>query len=415
MKQSKPSLCFLSQYFFPEPGATSELLSEIAFRLSEEGFAVEAIAGQPSYFGPTSCPSRLRHRGVSVRRVWCTGRNRKRVLWRAANSATFSASALVRLLASSSNSVLVAVTNPPLLPWVCWAVALLRRRSYVLVIHDVYPDIAVELGALREGSLLVRMWRVLNRWAYRRATRIVVLGRDMKDRLEDDVGGEGSKLRIIPNWADGISIRPKPSSKSAWLEELGLSGRFVVQYSGNVGRFHEVDTILRAARSKIPGTEFLFIGTGAQADQVSEAAGQLDCVRILPFQPRERLGQTLNACDASLVTLREGLSGLAVPSKLYGILAAGKPVIAIVPSTSEAAQVVRESHCGFVIPPGDWEELSRTVTRLRENPDLCKSLGARARRAFEERYDLAVVVGAWSDLLSHLSIHGSPAGESQRV
>jgi glycosyltransferase involved in cell wall biosynthesis len=215
------------------------------------------------------------------------------------------------------------------------------------------------------------------------------------------------RLIIIPNWADGRAVFPHPKDTNRILVELNAQGRFVIQYSGNIGRFHEISTILGAAK-RLQGEHdflFLFIGVGKQATEVRAAAtrGAAGNVVLLPFQPREMLGTTLTACDVGLVTLKAGLRGLAVPSKLYGILAAGRPVVVVGPEDCEAAAVVREKACGVVVPPGDVEGLVNALRMLKDDPARVARLGVAARMAFEEKYDIEQVSDVWAEMLCRIA------------
>lgn len=400
-------IVFLSQYFMPEAGATSELLSGIAMELAREGVEVSAVAGQPSYFGARKVSKVFECRGVKVHRVWSTQFDKNTAFGRVLNSATFAMSVLLALFRLRQDSVIVAVTNPPLLPWICFAAHKLARRKYVLLIHDIYPDIAVALGALAAHGWLTRLWRFFNSLAYKSAERIVVLGRDMREVIARSVDDDTrSRVRIIPNWADKTAIVPTDRALHPFFDELGARYRFVVQYSGNIGRFHEIETILDAAK-RLDDDMFLFVfyGEGKQVEPVRRAvaASRGDTLRLMPFQPRERLGLTLTGCDAGLVTLKDGLSGLATPSKLYGVLAAGRPVVVIGPEDCEAAQVVRAAQCGVVVRPGDGAGLVQALQSLRDDPALCVEFGMRARRAFEECYDLRDVARLWVALCEELA------------
>jgi glycosyltransferase involved in cell wall biosynthesis len=400
------SVRFISQYFLPEPGATSELLSGIASELAGLGFTVDAIAGQPTYLGASRLPRIINDQNVTVRRVWSTQWEKNSASGRIANTISFAISALVAVLATPRKTVLLAVTNPPVNLWICWLCNRLRGTAYVLIIHDVYPEIAVKLGVLRPRSQLTAIWRTLNRWSYARAERIVVLGRDMRKMILGDLPQTmQNKVVIIPNWADGRQVYPVPREENELIRSLGIGDQFIVQYSGNIGKFHEIDTILRAAADlKHESFFFLFIGTGAQAFQVEQAMRNPGPgnIELLPFQPREMLGTTLTACDVGLVTLRQGLSGLATPSKLYGILAAGKPVIVIGPEDCEPAYVVRENRCGMVVPPGDAPALAAALRELKQDPELKEQLGVAARKAFERSFDLRAISLQWRDLLRNL-------------
>ncbi len=408
------AILFLSHYFWPEEMATAEMLSGVAFSLADRGFAVEALAGQPAYHDRGGKLARLLEKsGVRVRRVWSTRLDKNTAIGRILNTATFTLSAFSACLFRKRPALLVAVTNPPLLIWTAAAVGWVRRIPVILVIHDVYPQIAVELGRLRRDGWIARLWRAINRWSYRRAEAVVVLGRDMEEKIAGEIGGDRARIRRIPNWADPDLVAPRPRAGHPLLRKMGIGGnRFVVQYSGNIGRFHEIDTILDAARL-LEGEDFLFlfIGDGARRPDIEKAMqGPGSIVKHLPFQPKERLGEILTACDAGLVTLRGGLTGLAVPSKLYGILAAGRPVVAVVPGDSETARVVRESDCGWIVPPGDSQGLASLLRRLKDDPAGTERRGRRARDLFESRYTLRHAADAWEKLIRETMAAGDHPG-----
>ena len=227
---------FVSQYFAPEPGATSELLAGIAEELAKAGMNVNAIAGQPSYFATEKLPKDLVINGIKVRRIWSTQSSKNSTLGRVLNTASFSASLFISLLVlSPRDRIFVAVTTPPTLPLICYAAHLIRRGKYVAVIHDVYPDIAVELGALRERGLVARLWRFFNRRAFRRASAIVALGRDMHELLLARYGQDlSARMKIIPNWADGDVIKPIERTCHPNFTDAESRHRFIVQYSATL-------------------------------------------------------------------------------------------------------------------------------------------------------------------------------------
>jgi glycosyltransferase involved in cell wall biosynthesis len=224
--------------------------------------------------------------------------------------------------------------------------------------------------------------------------------------MSDVLRGKGvpeEKLRIIENWADGDAIRPLPRSENPFIREHGLAGKFVVMYSGNMGLLHDLESIVGAAARLRERTEmrFVFIGGGGKLPAVRRLVDEhrLDNVLLLPYQPREALGYTLTAADVSLVSLAAGNEGLAVPSKLYGIMAAGSPVVANVPEACEVARVLAEAECGLVVPVGDPEALAGAIARYLDDPELRRRHGSNARTEFERRYALERVVDRWVEVL----------------
>jgi glycosyltransferase involved in cell wall biosynthesis len=208
---------------------------------------------------------------------------------------------------------------------------------------------------------------------------------------------------VIPNWADGALLRPEVRGANPLRAEWGLGDKFVVGYSGNLGRVHEFRTVLDAAEALRSQADivFLFIGDGAQKAALATAAQERGLSNILfrPYQPREALGQSLGAADVHLVTLRPELEGLVVPSKFYGVAAVGRPTIFIGDPEGEIGSVVREARCGMCVQQGDGEGLAQAITTLRDDSALRERMGANARRVFEERYDRAIAVEEWRRLL----------------
>ncbi|NQU44130.1 glycosyltransferase family 4 protein [bacterium] len=378
------------------------MLSGIAFALAERGEEVDAIAGQPAYRpGCGTFPRRLEEKGLRVRRVFSTRFNKNGLLGRLLNILTLSVSMGLAALLHRRPDVILAVTNPPSLLWIARAIGRIRGVPVVLIVHDVYPEIAVALGMIRLGSLVEQISLVLSRWAYRGAARIVALGECMADVLRDQLpGDERGKVVVIPNWADGERIRPIPRENHPLLKEWGLAEKFVVQYSGNIGLFHEIETIVRAARrlrDQAPDVHFLFIGDGGQLGWLRDEVEREDLrnVTLEPFQTRERLPLTLTACDAGLVTLKASATGYCVPSKLYGVLAAGRPVLAIMEERCASARTVIENGCGIVVPPGDDSSLAEAIVRLKGDAETRRRQGEASREAWARHYSIGPVADAY--------------------
>lgn len=401
----KFSLLFVSQYFYPEEGATSQVLSALARGLASRGYNVQALTAQPSYHGKKRIPRHLSMGAVKIRRIWSTRFSKDGILGRVLNSVSFAFSAFLALLATPRDTLVLAVTNPPLLPWSCLGARLLRGHRYVVILHDLYPDVAVRLGVLRKNSPLVRLWRFLNEATFSRAEAVVVLGRDAKNYLRKNYQMAHRPLvSVIPTGADGKLIRSHRKKENRLLRSSHPGRALVVQYSGNMGRIHDLDTLLDASQS-LSGEPFLFVfvGEGFQKAHIQERVRGQTNVRFLPYQPHRLLGDSLTSCDVGLVTLKTGLSGLSVPSKLYGILAAGRPALVIADKNSEAARTVREHGCGFVVPPGKPKALVRALRELKKSPQLRRRMGRAGRKAFEANYDLPKINQAWTDLLEKIS------------
>lgn len=380
-------------------------MTDLAESLVGRGFEVTALSGRGRYNGGGSLPSREEYHGVRVERAWATSFGKDSTAGRLTDYLTFYLGAAWKLLVLPRHDVVMALTTPPLIGLLALAVCRLKGMKLAALVQDVYPDVGVALGTFREGSLATRLLDRLNRIVLARADRTIVLGECMRERVAAKAGsGWADSIDVIHNWADGGKIRPLAEGEAnPFAEEHGLSGHFVVQFSGNLGRVNDFDTPLEAARILRARKDivFLFIGDGAKAGEIKEYVRrhELRNVRLLPYQPRETLLYSLAAGQAHLVTLADGLAGLSVPSKTYGILAAGRPVLFVGDPRSDVARLVAEHRCGEVIPTGDATRLADVVSAWADDPEAAVRMGADARELFLRRFDRPHAVEAYAESL----------------
>lgn len=418
-------LLILNQFFYPDHSATSQLMTDLAESLVGRGIEVTALAGRGRYNGGERLPPREVHEGVRVERAWATSFGKGSVAGRLADYLTFYLGATWKLLALPRHDVVLALTTPPLIGLLALLACRLKGMKLAALVQDVYPDVGVALGTFREGSVTTRLLDRLNRLVLSRADRIIVLGDCMRERVAAKIGRErDERIDVIHNWADGEKIRPlEGGGLNPFVERHGLAGRFVVEFSGNLGRVNDFDTPLEAARllREREDVVFLFVGDGAKADEIREYVRlhELGNVRLLPYQPRETLLYSLAAGDAHLVTLAEGLAGLSVPSKTYGILAAGRPVLFVGDPRSDVARLVAEHNCGEVVPTGDSERLARIVSAWADDPEAVRRMGADARHLFLRRFDRPHAVEAYAEslfkCLGPAAVVGDRAGSAAEV
>jgi len=297
---------------------------------------------------------------------------------------------------------LLVVTNPPLLPFAMVLAAKMRRVESVVLIHDVYPDVLVATGIASNGSWLVRAYSHMARWLYQKADHIVVLGRDMRELIVRRFDGASEKISVIPNWADTWRIRPAPTKGESLRKRLGLEGKFVVQHLGNMGRTHGIESMADAAEflREYPDIHFMAVGTGFQKERLLKriADTSLTNVSVLPPCSDDELEAYLNACDIALISFRSGMAGVSVPSRMYNVMAAGKPIIAVADAECEIARVVSEEAIGTVVPPEDSRELAAAILAARDNPSRLHDFGRRARQVAEDKYSADAVLGHYLTL-----------------
>ncbi|MHB8589545.1 MAG: glycosyltransferase family 4 protein [Candidatus Dormibacteraceae bacterium] len=391
----------VNQYFHPDRSATAQLLTELCDDLSRH-HEIHVVAGRPSYnqAGLLDIPP-TPNSAVRVSRAWSTTFDRAWMPGRLTNYATYLTTSLVAAVTATRPDVVLVWTDPPLIGLVAALAARAQRVPFVLATQDIFPDIAIQLGRLTNPAVI----RLL-RWAARRqfssAVRIVSLGQDMDRRLRA-LGVPSQKIRTVANWADGSLIRrliqPSPL-RAAW----GFGDSFVVMHSGNIGLSQSLETLVDAADLLRERRDILIaiVGEGAakarlKADVTSRGLGN---VRFLTFQPKAALSESLAAADVHLVSLKRGLEGFIVPSKVYGIMAAGKPFIAAVATDSEPALIVETHGCGFRVEPDDPAALAKGILRMRDSSR--EEMGQRARRAFEQHYDRPIATGAYRSLLEEV-------------
>jgi glycosyltransferase involved in cell wall biosynthesis len=393
----KPRLLVLNQYYWPGVEATAQLLTELCEALADEA-EIKVVTGV--LHGNEDDPRRLVHNGVEIVRVPSTSFERSRILARASNYLSYLTSALVYGLRGSRPDVVLCMTDPPVVADVALLVARRYGAPLVVISQDVFPEIAVQLKRL-ENPLLMGVLRALVSLYLRRADRIVAIGDTMRRRLEAK-GARPERVQVIPNWVDTNRLQPLGKA-TQWAHDRGFDHRFVVMHSGNVGHAQDLDSLVRAATflRDIDDLVIPIIGSGARHAELTALAERLQVGQIvfLSYQNRKVLAESLSAADIHVVGLAPGLAGYVVPSRLYGILAVGRPVIAAADPESETVHVVREIGCGIIVPPGRPELLARVIRDAHDGVYDLDEMGARGREWVEREADRSVAVRRYRDLL----------------
>ena len=389
---SDAQILVVCQVFHPDQQSTSQLLSDVMRRLAGKGHAITVLCGFPGMEAASNLPRIENWSGVAIHRGGLrTGF--KRSLWRRGLAyLSYSAFVVWRLLAARQRQRVFVVTNPPFAPIVVWFVGIVKQLRVTIMLQDIYPDGLLAIGRLRSGGLVEKLWRSLNRKAFQSADDIWVVGRDMAELVIRHYGISGENLRYVPHWSVVEPAEGRDPEATHLWGKLGLHDNFVVQYSGNMGLWHDVETIVRAAAllRDHPRVHFLFIGGGIKRSAAERLAGKLRLTNItwLPYQDRDQLADSLACCHLALISQLGALTGVAVPCKLYGILASAKAVLAQVPAHSEVARVLTEENCGVVVSPGDERALAEAVRILAETPAEVRRQGACAFAAYQAKYTL---------------------------
>ena len=397
----RPHILVFNQYYWPGVEATAHLLSELCAALAED-FDVTVVTG--TLRDPKAGVGRERRDGVEIVRVWSTAYYRRRLWLRALNYLTYLGSSLRVGASSRRPDVVLCMTDPPIIANVALLVARRFGAPLVVVSQDVFPEIAVELKRL-ENPILIGLLRGLIRFYLQRADRVVAIGETMRRRLVEK-GADDEHVRVIPNWVDTRVLTPQPKD-NPWAREHDLVGRFVVMHSGNVGHAQNLDALVRATTflRDLDDLRVMIIGSGARHEELVALTALLDSdpVRFLDYQPREILPQSLAAADVHVVGLARRLAGYVVPSRLYGILAAGRPVIVAADAESESACVVTDAGCGVVVPPGRPELLAAAIRRMHDGDHDLEEMGRRGREYVMAEADRTVAVRRYRDVIRELT------------
>ena len=403
-------VCFFNRSYWPDQAATGQLLTELAEDLvSRHGCEVAVVAGRPLHarrdeaagFRPVV---RETHNGVTVLRANGTRFAPARFAGRAANYLTYFASAWFAALDLGRPDIVVSLTDPPILGIAARAAARRSGARFVYLCEDIFPEVAALLEDFH-NQLVNRALDRVNRRLLRDADAVVALGDRMRRRLVEEKGADPSRVSVIHNWADCDAITPG-AKDNAFAREHGLADRFVLMHSGNIGMSQNLDVLIAAAE-RLRSRERLvvaIVGAGARlrALEADVARRALTNVRFFPYTAKERLHESFAAADAFLVALKPGIEGYIVPSKVYGILAAGRPFIAALDPSAEPAAIVREHGCGLIARPGDPDALAAAIAAMYDDPPATRLMGQRARAAALQ-FDRRAAVAAYFELFQRVT------------
>jgi len=389
----KTRLWVISELYYPEETSTGYYLTRIAEGLADD-FDVKVLCGQPNYsVRGTTASKREKHNGVEIFRAAGTTLDKNVIIFRIINMLSLSTTIFFKaaFYFRRGDRVLV-VTTPPLMPLIAAFASLLRGAGYTLLIHDNYPEILVAVNKIKKNSYFANAVDFCNRWLYKYAAKIIVVGRDMKELVERKSAGLDVPIVTIPNWAELESVAPMQKKDNLLLIQLGLNEKFVFLYAGNMGHPNDLESIVECAQKLLgeSGIHFLFLGAGVKRPWLEKQVKDRLLTNITVLEPRPRSEQTdfLNACDTAFVSLVGKMYGVSMPSRTYNILAAGKPIIALAERESELARVIEEEMVGWVVPPGDPDALLSVIKiAVNSRHDLCQ-MGERARKSAEIKYSL---------------------------
>ncbi|MEH1819272.1 MAG: glycosyltransferase family 4 protein [Nostoc sp.] len=394
--QQSIKLSVITQFFPPDYAATGQLIEELVKQLGKQGVDIEVFTSQPGYaFRSDTAPAvewadQIRIQRSRTAQLWPG-----RIRGKAVNGVLYTLRATLYLLkAWRRNNILLLTTAPPFLPVVGYLAYILFRLPYICVLYDLYPDIAIALGVIPKRNWLVGLWRVINKQVWLNAKGIIVLSPAMKQQVIVHCPEVAEKISVIHSWANPEAIVPIAKRENWFAWKYNLVNKFTVLYSGNMGRCHDIDTILEAAKQlQDEPIQFVCIGGGAKRDELIVEVERLGLKNFtfLPYQDQQVLPYSLTACDLSLVSVDATTEGLVVPSKLYSALASGRPIAVICSETSYLRELMAEANCGGTFDNGDGQGLAQFIRFLNRDLQIGDQMGKAGRQYLRSHFTPKVI------------------------
>lgn len=390
-------ICMLTEYFDPDgAGGVPTMMPQLAQRLRAlyPEVSIDVITSRNVYRGDQYVlpADSEQWEGMTVHRLATPRSNQDSIGKRLLAGCYFTACTWAKLMALPKYDVILSATSPPMIPAAVKAISTIKGTPFVYLIHDLFPDVGVALGALPGKHPVTKMAARAQRGWLDAAARVVVIGRCMRDYIVNQYDIPAERISTIPNWADEHYITPR-SHETRFRARHGLKG-FVLLYAGNYGLYQNFDTVLDAAKhlqqTGRKDITIALVGDGAKREHIEQriANEHITNVRLFPFVSAEDYPDLLASANAALVTLEPGAEAVGVPSKFYCILASGRPVIAVMAPTSEVARVVNEASCGIRVNQQDTQGLVNAITKLAQSPQLCETMGHNSRQVLENNYTL---------------------------
>lgn len=399
-------LLFLNRCFYPDVEATGQLLTELCKEL-EDDFEIHVICGNPLYRKTKNrgIVSKTQYGKITIWRINNTTLPKKYFLARFINLFTYYIFCFIWAFFLKKMDLVVAETDPPLLASIAYVYSRVRHSRFIYYSQDIWPDVGI-VNERMTNPVLTKILDVANRFLYGKSTQIVVPGRDMKKRLEEKNHIPPYKIEVVENWADPSKVIPIRREDNTFIKKYSLEDKFAVMYSGNIGLSQDLENIIHLAGrlKEYEDIVFVLIGEGALKEKLINMSASLNLknIKFLPYQDKKDLKFSLNAAHVHLIPLKKGMKGIIVPSKVYGIMASGKPFIAAVDEESEIDKVVKEFHCGIVVKPSDVEELGKAVLWTYRNQGEIKTMGERGRKALENQYTKEICTQKFKEIVENM-------------
>ncbi|HYW21528.1 MAG TPA: glycosyltransferase family 4 protein [Nodularia sp. (in: cyanobacteria)] len=402
--QQSIKLSVVTQFFPPDYAATGQLIEELVKQLEQQGVNIEVFTSQPGYaFSLSNAPCLERVDRIKIQRSRSAQLFPGRIRGKLLNGVLYTLRTLIYLLAAwRRNDVLLVTTAPPFLPIVGYLANRLFKLPYVCIIYDLYPDIAITLGVVSKNHWVAKLWQAVNQRVWLNAKGIVVLSPEMKKSVLAHCPQVAHKVSIIHSWANPEFIVPIAKKENWFAWKYDLVNKFTVLYSGNMGRCHDIDTLLKAATElQDEPVQFVCIGGGAKREELIAQVNELGLnnFTFLPYQDKKDLPYSLTSGDLSLVSINPASESLVLPSKLYSALATGRPLAVVCSPYSSLRQLIAEADCGAAFDYGDGHGLAEFIRLLQRNQELSEQMGNAARQYLKSHFTPKIIAQQYLDVL----------------
>lgn len=396
-------ITFFTQLYYPDTTTTAIIMRDLAEDLASYGLDVNVVCAQPTYLVKQKCQKQEVKNNVSITRVRTFLFNKNKISGRILNSTSCFVSMLFHLIFSKKSGLNVFNTNPALLPLLGLLALWVKRHKYAVLIHDLWPELPAHTGLIKENGLIFKAIDYLNIRSLKYAGSLIVLSESMKKIILDKLPGNEDKIHVIHNWADKERIYPVEKDDNSLLDNFGLRGKKVVMYSGNLGRYQPLEVMIHAADHLKDRKDiiFLFIGDGAKKDKLKKLAAKKNIanIKFAPFQPVDRLAESLSMADISLMGIFPNNDGVIMPSKLYGLLAVGKPIICVSHPASEVVDILSKSGAGIGTSVKDSKALALAILSILDNPEDAQKKGERGVNYFLHNFERKKITMQWKEVL----------------
>ncbi len=403
-------ILLLNQHFYPEIAATSQLATDLAEDLTLKGFFVSVITGMPSYTESESesfkdISKYQEYKNIKIYRVFTTSFNRHTKVGRLCNYLSFYFFAFCRLLFLKKNDVIITMSTPPYLALLGVFLKKLKRTRLVFWLQDVYPDLAVGFGVIHSKSWITKILQAISNYIYHQSDAIIAIGKSMMQHLINK-GVSEKKIILIDNWADPKDFDIIPGILNPIRQKFNLENKFVIVYSGNMGVVHDFELVKQAMLRYKENSDFafLFIGEGKKKLELIAYCQEKEIhnVFFLPYQPREMIRFSMRAGDVALITQEKRTIGLVVPSKFYGSIAAGRPILAVAPIQSELGQMIQKYQCGLCIDNDDSQGFLDAIEKFRKDTKFYQISAQNSQDIFGRYFSRSVATERFADFIKEI-------------